>query len=111
MYDEVILVVLQLKILQNILDVVLQYEYYIFEKFKNSEKVKDEYEDVEKFNDNVYYVLEFNLFLGEIFGNRYGLVIMCVSNRIFLLKWVGGRVVNYEFLRILCIIYLQEGNL
>lgn len=111
MYDEATPAVSQPKTSQNIPDVVPQHEYHILEKLKNSEKVKDEYEDVEKSNDNVYHVLEPNPSPGETFGNRHGSATMRVSNRIPLSKWVGGRAANYEPSRISRIIHSQEGNL
>lgn len=111
MYDEATPAVSQPKTSQNIPDVVPQHEYHILEKLKNSEKVKDEYEDVEKSNDNVYHVLEPNPSPGETVGNRHGSATMRVSNRIPLSKWVGGRAANYEPSRISRIIHSQEGNL
>uniref|UniRef100_K1Q7Q1 Uncharacterized protein n=1 Tax=Magallana gigas TaxID=29159 RepID=K1Q7Q1_MAGGI len=111
MYDEAKPAVSQPKTSQNIPDVVPQHEYHILEKLKNSEKVKDDYEDVEKSNDNVYHVLEPNPSPGETVGNRHGSATMRVSNRIPLSKWVGGRAANYEPSRISRIIHSQEGNL
>lgn len=111
MYGEATPAVSQPKTSQNIPDVVPQNEYHILEKLQNNEKVKDDYEDVEKSNDNVYHVLEPNPSPSETGVNKHGTSTLRVSNRIPLSKWVGGRAANYEPSRISRTIHSQEGNL
>lgn len=110
-YDEATQDISPPKTSQNIPDVVPPNEYHILEKLQNNEKVKDDYEDVEKSNDNMYHVLEPKSSSSETGVNRQGTATLRVSNKIPLSKWVGGRAANSEPSRISRIIHSQEGNL